>query len=80
MLNVSPAAQFPSTGRLNSNDTLYLTQADEISSASMSGVATAAEGSHLGTILEVTNAVQEEDDNDDDDEEMPSIDMGSDSD
>ena len=42
----------------------------------MSEVVTAAEGSHLGTILEVTNAVQE----DDDDEEMPSIDMGSDSD
>jgi hypothetical protein len=44
----------------------------------MSGVVTAAEGSHLGTMLEITNAVQEEDDNDD--EEMPSIDMGSDSD
>ena len=76
MLNVSPAAQVPSTGRLNSNDTLYLTQADEISSASMSGIVTPAEGSHLGTILEVTNAVQDGDD----DEEMPSIDMGSDSD
>jgi len=76
MLDVSPAAQTPSTGCLNSNDTLYLTQADETSSASMSEVVTAAEGSHLGTILEVTNAVQE----DDDDEEMPSIDMGSDSD
>jgi hypothetical protein len=75
MLNVSPAAQIPSTGRLNSNDTLYLTQADEISSASMSGVVTTAEGSHLGTILEVTNVAQGEDD-----EEMPSIDMGSDSD
>jgi hypothetical protein len=80
MLNVSPAVQIPSTGRLNSNDTLYLTQADEISSASMSEVVTTAEGSHLGTILEVTNVVQEEDDDDDDDEEMPSIDMGSDSD
>ena len=79
MLNVSPAAHTPSTGLLNSNDTLYLTQADEISSASMSGIVTPAEGSHLGTILEVTNAVQEGDD-DDDDEEMPSIDMGSDSD
>lgn len=79
MLNVSPAAQVPSTGRLNSNDTLNLTQADEISSASMSGVVTPAEGSHLGTILEVTKAVQEEDD-DDEEEEMPSIDMGSDSD
>ena len=44
----------------------------------MSGVVTTAEGSHLGTILEVTK-VQEEDDGDDD-EEMPSIDMGSDSD
>jgi hypothetical protein len=76
MFNVSPAAQVPSTGRLNSNDTLYLTQADEISSASMSGIVTPAEGSHLGTILEVTNAVQDGDD----DEEMPSIDMGSDSD
>jgi hypothetical protein len=79
MLNVSPAAQIPTTGRLNSNDTLYLTQADEISSASMSGVVTTAEGSHLGTILEVTNAVQEEEE-EDDDEEMPSIDVGSDSD
>ncbi|KAF8505717.1 rRNA processing/ribosome biogenesis-domain-containing protein [Russula emetica] len=79
MLNVSPAAQIPTTGRLNSNDTLYLTQADENSSASMSRVVTAAEGSHLGTILEVTNAVQEEEE-DDDDEEMPSIDVGSDSD
>jgi hypothetical protein len=76
MLNVSPAAQVPSTGRLNSNDTLNLRQANEISSASTSGFVTPAEGSHLGTILEVTNAVQE----DDDDEEMPSIDMGSDSD
>jgi len=79
MLNVSPAVHIPSTG-LNSNDTLYLTQADEISSASMSGVVTPAEGSHLGTILEVTNPVQEEEDDDDDDEEIPSIDMGSDSD
>lgn len=79
MLNVSPAAQIPSTGRLNSNDTLYSTQPDEISSASMSGVFTAPEGSHLGTTLEVTNVVQEDDD-DDDDEGMPSIDMGSDSD
>jgi len=77
MLNVSPAAQIPSTGHLNSSDALYLTQANEISSASMSGVVTVAEGSHSGTILEVTNAVQEDDD---DDEEMPSIDMGSDSD
>lgn len=80
MLNVSPAAHVPNTGCPNSNDTLNLTQADEISSASMSGVVTTAGGSHLGTILEVTNAVQEDDDNDDDDEEMPSIDMGSDSD
>jgi hypothetical protein len=78
MLNVSPAAQIPSIGRLNSNDTLYLTQADEISSASMGGVVTAIEGPHLGTTLEATNVVQEEEDNDD--EEMPSIDMGSDSD
>jgi hypothetical protein len=48
----------------------------------MSGVVTEVEGSHLGTILEVTNAVQEEEGEewDDDDEEMPSIDMGSDSD
>ncbi|KAI0284276.1 rRNA processing/ribosome biogenesis-domain-containing protein [Russula aff. rugulosa BPL654] len=78
MLNVSPAAQIPSIGRLNSNDTLYLTQADEISSASMGGVVTAIEGPHLGTTLEATSVVQEEEDNDD--EEMPSIDMGSDSD
>jgi hypothetical protein len=44
----------------------------------MSGVVTATEGSHLGTALEATNAVQGDDD-DDDDEEMPSIDMASDS-
>jgi hypothetical protein len=80
MLNVSPAAQNPSTDRLNSNDTLNLTQTDEIPSASMSGVVTAVEGPHLGTIQEVTNVVQEEEDDDDDDEEMPSIDMRSDSD
>jgi hypothetical protein len=80
MLNVSPAVYTPSTGRLNSDDTLYLTQADEISSASMSGIVAAAEGPHLGTTLEVTNAVQDEGDGVDDDEEMPSIDMGSDSD
>lgn len=80
MLNVSPAVPSPSTGRLNSNDTAYLTQADEISSASMSGIVATADGSHSGTILEVTDAVQQEDDDDDDDEEMPSIDMGSDSD
>jgi hypothetical protein len=43
----------------------------------MSGVVTAADGSHLGTALEATSVVQEDDD---DDEEMPSIDMGSDSD
>jgi hypothetical protein len=79
MLNVSPAAQIPSIGRLNSNDTLYLTKADEISSTSMSGVVAAIEGPHLGTTLEVTNVVQEEEE-DNDDEEMPSIDMGSDSD
>jgi hypothetical protein len=78
MLNVSPAAQIPSSGHVNSKHELYLTQADEISSPSMSGFVTAVEGSHLGTILEVTNVVQEEED--DDDEEMPSIDMGSDSD
>lgn len=78
MLNVSPAAQIPSIGRRNSNDTLYLAKADEISSASMSGVVPAIERSHSGTTLEVTNVVQEEEDNDD--EEMPSIDMGSDSD
>jgi hypothetical protein len=76
MLNVSPAAQTPNTSRLNSNDTLNLTQADEISSASMSGVVTTADGSHSGTILEVTDAAQQEDD----DEDMPTIDMGSDSD
>lgn len=70
LLNVSPAAQIPSTGRRDSDDTC-LTRADEISLASMSGVVTTAGGSHL----EVTK-VQE----DDDDEEMPSIDMGSDSD
>ena len=46
----------------------------------MSGVVTATEGSHLGTALEATNAVQgDDDDDDDDDEEMPSIDMASDS-
>ena len=77
MLNVSPAAQIPDISRLNSNDTLYLTQPDEISSASTSGVITATEGSRSGTILEVTTAVQEE--GEDDDEEMPTIDMGSDS-
>jgi hypothetical protein len=44
----------------------------------MTGVVTAVEGSHLGAIPEVTNAVQGEEE--DDDEEMPSIDMGSDSD
>jgi hypothetical protein len=43
----------------------------------MSGVATAAEGTNLGTVPETTNVVQDVDD--DDDEEMPSIDMGSDS-
>ena len=77
MLNVSPAAQNPSTGHLNSNDTLHLTQTEEIPSGSMSGIVAAVEGSHLGTIQEVTNVLQEEED---DDEEMPSIDMGSDSD
>jgi pre-rRNA-processing protein RIX1 len=64
MLNVSSPPQIPSKGRLNSNDTLCLTQADKVPSPLMSGV------------LEVKNAVQD----DDDDEEMPSIDMGSDSD
>jgi hypothetical protein len=53
-------------------------KADGVIPSLMSGVVTATEGSHLGTVLEATNAVQEDDD--DDDEEMPSIDMGSDSD
>jgi hypothetical protein len=75
-LNVSSPAQIPSTGRLYSNDTLCLPQAD-VSPPLMSGVVTATEGSHLGTTLKATNVVQEDDD---DDEEMPSIDMASDSD
>lgn len=76
-LNVSSPAQIPSTGRLYSNDTLCLPQAEEVPPPIMSGVVTATEGSHLGTALEATKAVQEDDD---DDEEMPSIDMASDSD
>src|SRR6266478_5367767 len=67
MLSVSPTAQISGTGRVNSNDALCLTQANEVLSPSMSGVVTATEGSHLGTMLEVTNAVQD----DDDDDEMP---------
>ena len=66
-------------GRLYSNDTLCPPQADGVTPSSMSRVVTASEGSHLGTVLGATIAVQEDDD-DDEDEEMPSIDMGSDSD
>jgi hypothetical protein len=44
----------------------------------MSRVVTAPEESRLGAAPEVITA--KEDDDDDDDEEMPSIDMGSDSD
>jgi len=76
--SVSSPAQIPSTGRLYLDDTLCPPQADGVIPSLMSGVVTATEGSHLGTVLEATNAVQEDDD--DDDEEMPSIDMGSDSD
>ena len=76
IFNVSSPAQIPSTGRLYSNDTLCLRQAEEVPPQLMSGVVTATEESHLGTALEATNAVQEDDD---DDEEMPSIDMASDS-
>jgi pre-rRNA-processing protein RIX1 len=76
--SVSSPAQIPSMGRLYSNDTLCPPEADGVTPSSMSGVVTASEGSHLGTVLGATNAVQEDDD--DEDEEMPSIDMGSDSD
>ena len=79
IFNVSSPAQIPTTGRLYSNDALCLPQAKEIPPQLMSGVVTATEGSHLGTALEATNAVQGDDDDDDDDEEMPSIDMASDS-
>jgi hypothetical protein len=75
--SVSSPAQILSTGRLYSNDTLCPPQADRVAPSSMIGVVTASEGSHLGTVLGASNAVQEEDT---DDEEMPSIDMGSDSD
>lgn len=76
--SVSSLAQIPSIGRLYSNDTLCPPQADGVTPSSKSRVVTASEGSHLGTVLGATNAVQEDDD--DEDEEMPSIDMGSDSD
>lgn len=77
ILSVSSPAQIPSTGRLYSNDSSCPPQADKVPPPLMSGVVTAADGSHLGAALEATSVVQEDDD---DDEEMPSIDMGSDSD
>jgi hypothetical protein len=69
-------ARFPGHGYSDPNDTLHPLQAREAPPSLMSGV-TASEESRLGAMSEVINVVN---DDDDDDEEMPSIDMGSDSD
>jgi hypothetical protein len=68
-------ARFPGHGYSDPNDTLHPLQAREAPPSLMSGV-TASEESRLGAMSEVINVVND----DDDDEEMPSIDMGSDSD
>lgn len=69
-------ADFPSQDPSDSNDILHPPQEHEVPSSFMSTVVTASEGSHLGTVPGVINAVEDEDE----DEEMPSIDIGSDSD
>ncbi|KAI0004959.1 rRNA processing/ribosome biogenesis-domain-containing protein [Russula compacta] len=69
-------ADFPSQDPSDSNDILCPPQEHEVPPSFMSTVVAASEGSRLGTVPGVINAVEE----DDDDEEMPSIDMGSDSD
>ncbi|KAI9507018.1 rRNA processing/ribosome biogenesis-domain-containing protein [Russula earlei] len=74
--NLSPPVQSPGQGSSDSKDPLRPSQALDVPSSLMSGVASAPE-SRFGAVLEATNAV---DDDDDDNEDMPSIDMGSDSD
>lgn len=76
--NVASPAGFLSQGNSDFNDTLHPLQAHEAPPSFMGGVVTASEESRLGAAPEVIKA--KEDDDDDDDEEMPSIDMGSDSD
>jgi hypothetical protein len=71
-------ARFPGHGYSDSNDTSHPLQAREAPPSLMSGVVTASEESRLGAVPGVVNVV--DDDDEDDDEEMPSIDMGSDSD
>jgi len=76
--NAASPARFPSQGNSDFNDTLHPVQAHEAPPSFLSRVVTAPEESRLGAAPEVINA--KGDDDDDDDEEMPSIDMGSDSD
>jgi len=76
--SVASPARFPSQGNSDFNDTLHPLQAHEAPPSFVSGVVTAPEESRLAVAPEVINA--KGDDDDDDDEEMPSIDMGSDSD
>jgi len=77
--NATSPARFPSQGISDFNDTLHPLQAHEALPSSVSGVVNAPEESRLGAAPEVINAEGVDDDGDDD-EEMPSIDMGSDSD
>ena len=76
--NVASSARSPSQGNTDFNDTSHPLQAHEAPPSFMSRVVTAPEESRLGAAPEVITT--KEDGDDDDDEEMPSIDMGSDSD
>ena len=73
--DVASPARFPHQGHSNFNDTLHPLQAREGPPLFTSGVVTASEESRLSAVPAVINVAE-----DDDDEEMPSIDMGSDSD
>ena len=76
--NVASPARSPSQGNTDFDDTLQL-QAHEAPPSFVSRVVTVSEEPHLDSAPEAINA-KEDDDDGDDDEEMPSIDMGSDSD
>jgi hypothetical protein len=73
--DVASPARFPHQGHSNFNDTLHPLQAREGPPLFTSGVVTVSEESRLSAVPAVLNVAD-----DDDDEEMPSIDMGSDSD